>query len=659
MESKRNAWTIKQSMLAICFIGSIMVIIVSVFGLMGLNIVQYDSQEIAETYVPEWLMAGAIENEIREIGYDKLKYKLSLDEKVYDDIDNRYQTVENFIKKLSDLAVSHEMDELKKSISNLQANTSTLKDQLDIFHKNAIRYHLFEDSVENVITNFTHDIEYLLVDASSNEMVFLTKVLEKEVDTSLKLWKSLAKEDLEGIKNGKFNFEEIKKDFEQHINAISSSALKIDYSKLVSSLEEIITLLDILITVEGEIIVNDQEIDLAFKNAVKYAHSISDSASSRTASFSEHAVSSVQSFWSLIFSVALGAVVLSVIFGFVMARRINSKLSTAILKINASSNEVNVAANQFSGTSQSLAQSSGQQAAGIQEATSSIEEMSAQIKQNSENTSIAEKTMDESKRHVDNSVNAIESLKSAMQEIQDKSNETSKIIKTIDDIAFQTNLLALNAAVEAARAGEAGKGFAVVAEEVRNLAQRSADAAKDTSELINSSQTSTKHGVESAQKVTDALDLISESTNRVDAMVKEISASSKDQTKGIEQLNSVMISMDKSVQDNASSSEESASGAEELAAQAQEMNQVVKEISTLVGIDDTKNNYGFDSLPHSSFRGNEGSVFNKLKKFTLNSRNGGDTQHSIPSNGIGAGTRSQHDLEPYELVDEHEEIGKF
>ena len=111
MEKKKRSWTIKQSMLAICFIGSIMILIVSAFGLTGLNLVKYDSEQIAETYVPEWSMANTIENEIREIGYDKLKYKLSLDEKVYDDIDHRYGVVEDVLVKLW-LAVSHNMDVL-------------------------------------------------------------------------------------------------------------------------------------------------------------------------------------------------------------------------------------------------------------------------------------------------------------------------------------------------------------------------------------------------------------------------------------------------------------------------------------------------------------------------------------------------------------------
>jgi len=267
----------------------------------------------------------------------------------------------------------------------------------------------------------------------------------------------------------------------------------------------------------------------------------------------------------------------------IFSNSLNKTLTKIIESLSDGAEQVSSSSQQLSGSSQELAESSSQQAASLQETTSSLEEMSSQIKQTAENSEVAETAVSEAKLLVKSGVEAMTRVNIAMDEIQNSSLETSKIIKTINDIAFQTNLLALNAAVEAARAGESGKGFAVVAEEVRNLAKRSAEAAQNTSELIQKSQSSSHRGIKVTNEASENLHMIEDNASKMGTLILEISQASKEQATGIAQLNTAMAEMDRGVQTNASASEESASAAGELSTQALELNYIVAELNTLVG----------------------------------------------------------------------------
>jgi len=258
-------------------------------------------------------------------------------------------------------------------------------------------------------------------------------------------------------------------------------------------------------------------------------------------------------------------------------------LKKVIENIKKSAEQVTSATNQIFASSQSLAEGATEQAASLQETSSSLEEMASMARQNADNAQQANALSDEAKKDADNGSGAMGKMNSAINDIQNSSDETAKIIKVIDAIAFQTNLLALNAAVEAARAGEAGKGFAVVAEEVRNLAMRSAEAARNTSGLIDESVKNSKNGVDIAGEVGKVFGSIVESIGHTSGLVGEIAAASQEQARGIEQVNIAVGQMDSVTQTNAANAEESASASEELTAQAKYMNNIVEELSILVG----------------------------------------------------------------------------
>lgn len=283
------------------------------------------------------------------------------------------------------------------------------------------------------------------------------------------------------------------------------------------------------------------------------------------------------------------ALLLGSFMAFSITRSITKPIHAVIDGLTAGSLQVASASNQVADSSQSLAQGAAQQAASLEETSSSMEEMGSMTKKNAENAQQANSLMEETKRTVEQGNKAMGQLTGSMDEINAAGEETGKIIKTIDEIAFQTNLLALNAAVEAARAGEAGAGFAVVADEVRNLAMRAAEAAKTTADLIEGTIHKTKQGAEMVAQTNETFISMAESSNRVAELISEIAAASSEQAHGIDQVNQAMNEMDKVTQQTAASAEESAAASEELSAQAGTMQGHVAELVGLVG---TRNGNG-------------------------------------------------------------------
>lgn len=287
----------------------------------------------------------------------------------------------------------------------------------------------------------------------------------------------------------------------------------------------------------------------------------------------------------MLFWIAVAAAIvasLTVVAAWLSARGVARPIVRIIGSLGQSSSEIASAAGQTSSASQSLADGSSAQAASLEETSATLEEMSSMTKRNAESATKANDLTRLAREAADTGTADMQSMRQAMREIQASSDEIGKIIRTIDEIAFQTNILALNAAVEAARAGEAGAGFAVVADEVRALAQRSAQAARETGSKIEGAITKSAQGVQISERVAHSLTDIVDKVRQVDALVAEVAMASREQNQGAEQVNGAVRQMNHVVQENAAAAEETASAAEELNAQSSSLKDIVEDLRRLV-----------------------------------------------------------------------------
>jgi methyl-accepting chemotaxis protein len=278
-------------------------------------------------------------------------------------------------------------------------------------------------------------------------------------------------------------------------------------------------------------------------------------------------------------TIGFGLLVLS----WLVARNTARPINRAVDGLTQSAEHIASSAGQISSASQQLAEGASEQAAAIQETSASLEEISSMTRKNAENASEADRLMKATHQIVTQANTTMHSLTSSMEDISKASEETQKIIKTIDEIAFQTNLLALNAAVEAARAGEAGAGFAVVADEVRNLAMRAAEAARNTGTLIESTVKKVKVGAGLVQQTNNDFSEVTSMIANSGGLVGEIAAASTEQAQGIDHLNQAVQEMDKVVQQNAASAEETASITQQMNAQSEQVRELVIGLARLVG----------------------------------------------------------------------------
>ena len=285
---------------------------------------------------------------------------------------------------------------------------------------------------------------------------------------------------------------------------------------------------------------------------------------------------------------ALGFAIASMIFLALVGRGITGSisrtLSPSVKHLSETAGQLETEAKRHEGVGQQLADGSSNQAASIEETVASLEEMSATTKQNAQHANLANKFMTETGGLISKANQSMTQLRDSMGAISKASEETSNIIKTIDEIAFQTNLLALNAAVEAARAGQAGAGFAIVADEVRKLAMRSADAARNTGNLIKDTVGKIEEGSEIVQMTDFDFSQVASITGKMGELVGDITAASEEQAQGIASITTAMAEIDKVVQQNSTNAEESSYAARQMSSLGQNMKDFVEELATIAGV---------------------------------------------------------------------------
>ncbi len=301
-----------------------------------------------------------------------------------------------------------------------------------------------------------------------------------------------------------------------------------------------------------------------------------DAAANSSKAITESALTQIMSGVVVGFLIAIGL-------GILITRSITRPINEVIEGVGDGAEQVASASSEISASSQALAEGATEQASSLEETSSSLEEMTSTVQQNADNAGQAQQLSTVAKETAEKGASAVGKMIESVNEINKSSEEVSKIIKVIDEIAFQTNLLALNAAVEAARAGEHGKGFAVVAEEVRNLAGRSAEAAKSTAGLIESSMVKAKQGSDLAVESGEVLNEIVRNTTKAEDLISEIAAASREQAEGINQVTQAVTQMDQVTQQNSAFSEETASSSEELSSQAESLKGLVDRLSEIIG----------------------------------------------------------------------------
>ncbi len=571
-------------------------------ALFNMKSVESSAQQLATEFIPETELSSILGDTIAKVQLAVRSYGLSSDPSYIEAARKGLQSVHTQLQAAQTLADQH--PGLVSLRERLPAFGKSLKTYEDLVAQTELKSNEIlagRDKLVKTATSFISSIDKLIVSQNEKlekEINAVTEVPQLQVRQQkiilaydirgkgnaarILFFKSQALRDSKIIEDGLNEFEGMDKRFEQLFGMLKSQD---DVAELKSVQADAHSYRDTMKAIQSD---NLDMAEIAKKRVVaaeslqQLTDEIVSSGMKRTeVASTASSVRLATASWILIVGliVALGV---GIVVATLIIRGTTKVLSLVATSLADGSNQIASASGQVSSASQSLAEGASEQAASLEETSSSLEEMSSMTMRNAESADKVNELGREARLAAENGAKDMTDMIAAMAAIKQSSDDIAKIIKTIDEIAFQTNILALNAAVEAARAGEAGMGFAVVAEEVRNLAQRSAQAAKETATKIEGAITKTASGVQISAKVAKGLQEIVVKAQQVDTLAAEVASASKEQSQGIAQVNTAIGQMDKVTQSNAANAEESAAAAEELSAQAETLKDSVGQLLRLI-----------------------------------------------------------------------------
>lgn len=582
----------------------LLVVLAAVLGLFAvyqMNNVSSQSNLLAAEYVPEVAIASQIERNTREMMYGLRGYHFTAQQHYLDEGVDALRELRAGLADAKNLAANatalqaladqvaiaeRAVEEYATAIGDTEVATNRMGEFRAAILQEGPRFVSAGEAVleaqdaalRSAIQNEDNDAIYTLV----NNMAAMNNILDVGNQIRIDAWRALAEFDASILQGALGDFQRLA----QMQDELRSNLIDPTAQERLRGSVEAAEAYRVAVTGLAQGLARLEELNQtrirSGRDAITAAVATADAGINATDRIANEAATALNTASMLMIGGLIVVIALAIIVALFVTLGITKPINAIIVSLRRGSEEVSSASNQVAQSSQQMAEGASEQASSLEETSATLEEITSQIKQNADNATQANAMANDARSAAEKGREAMIRMGDAITRIKSSSDETAKIIKTIDEIAFQTNLLALNAAVEAARAGEAGKGFAVVAEEVRNLAQRSAEAAKNTSELIEGSQQNADDGVSVSQDVQQHLDSIAETVQKVASLIGEVSTATQEQSQGIEQINLAMNQMDGVTQSNAASSEESASASEELSAQARELSEMVNQLTALV-----------------------------------------------------------------------------